>query len=174
MTAHLKLMAHYNQWMNQKIIALCEANSEADFWEDRGAYFGSVMGSLNHILVGDLLWLRRLSHHPAGQGLLAIEVLPQPQDLNDILYHDFSDLKAARFAIDAVILAFIDHLTEVDLSSSLSFRRVNGDKHTKALGLILMHLFNHQTHHRGQITTLLSQMGLDIGDTDVLVIIPEA
>lgn len=171
--AHLALMARYNQWMNAKLLDLMAAHPDADFHADNGAFFGSVWGTLNHLIVADIIWMTRLSGHPTGAAVSAVRNFPAPTGLNDILYSDLTAFAAARRELDAVWLAYIDSLDEAALDTPFSYRRVNGDAHTKPLALVLSHLFNHQTHHRGQITTLLSQMGLDIGVTDVLVLVPE-
>jgi uncharacterized damage-inducible protein DinB len=170
---HLKLMAGYNQWMNERLVTLLEGTPNDDLLQNRGAFFGSVLGTLNHIYVADILWLRRLKNHPTAAAVAGIDAFEVPSNLNDLLYTRLSDFKDPRARLDALITGYIDSLTEADLATPLSYKRVNGDAHTKVLGLVLSHVFNHQTHHRGQATTLISQMGLDIGVTDVLVRVPE-
>ncbi|WP_298330955.1 DinB family protein [Asticcacaulis sp.] len=171
--AHLGLMARYNQWMNAKLLELMAAHPHADFHANTGAFFGSVWGTLNHLIVADLLWMGRLSGHKTGTALSAAKALPQPTGLNDALYSELGAFAPVRRELDALWLSYIEGLSDADFDTPLTYRRVNGDAHTKPLGLVLSHVFNHQTHHRGQITTLLSQMGLDIGVTDVLVLVPE-
>jgi uncharacterized damage-inducible protein DinB len=170
---HLKLMAGYNQWMNERIFSLLESVPDEELMRNRGAFFGSVTGTLNHIYVADILWLRRLKNHPTAPAIAGIDAFEMPANLNDLLFTKLTDFKAPRARLDALITGYIDSLTEADLNTPLSYRRVNGDAHNKVLGLVLSHVFNHQTHHRGQATTLISQMGLDVGVTDVLVRIPE-
>lgn len=171
---HVRLMAGYNTWMNGRILdAVARLDPEAR-WADRGAFFGSAMGTLNHLVVTDLIWLRRIAGHPAGAGLAAaLDGLPVPSRLDEIVFRDLDDLRAARLRIDAVIEAFAAGLAEADLDVPLAYRRVNGEGHVKALGPVLSHVFNHQTHHRGQITTLLTQAGIDPGATDVILLVPE-
>jgi uncharacterized damage-inducible protein DinB len=170
---HHKMMAGYNEWMNARLVALLKDTSDEVLLEPRGAFFGSVLGTLNHIYVADLLWLRRLQNHPSAAVLQAISAFETPNHLDEVIFERLSDFAPSRARLDALIIRYIDSLTEADLATPLSFRRLNGDAHRKLLGLTLSHMFNHQTHHRGQVTTLLSQMGLDIGVTDLLVRVPE-
>jgi uncharacterized damage-inducible protein DinB len=170
---HFTLMADYNHWMNQRLIGLIEGVPDEDLLRDRGAFFGSVLGTLNHLYVADILWMRRLKNHSTAAAVADIDSFETPSNLNDLLFVRLADFKAPRARLDALISAYVASLSEADLVTSLSYRRVNGDAHTKNLGLVLSHIFNHQTHHRGQATALISQMGLDIGVTDLLVRVPE-
>ncbi|MFT3997984.1 MAG: DinB family protein, partial [Asticcacaulis sp.] len=119
------------------------------------------------------MWMTRLNRHPTGDILSPVRDLPKPAALNDRLYADYASYAPARRTLDALFITYIETLSESDLGSALRYNRANGDAHIKPLGLTLSHVFNHQTHHRGQITTLLSQMGLDIGATDVHLLVPE-
>lgn len=172
-TAALALLAQYNQWMNAKLIDAIRPLSHEDLWADRGAFFGSVMGTLNHLMVADIIWGRRLSGHEASTALRPIADYPIPSGLNAILFEQLSDYIPARQALDKLLIDYIASLDAAALETPLSYVRGNNEPHTKTLGLVLTHIFNHQTHHRGQVTTLLSQMGVDIGVTDILVLIPE-
>ncbi len=169
---HLTLMARYNEVMNAKLVALVTPVPAEELLAPRGAFFGSVLGTMNHILVADLLWLRRMRHLPAADVLSRIDVLPDISHLTDLLYPDMAAYAAVRAELDNLIRVFVDRLTDDDLSAALSYVNTAGDPFVKTLGLVLDHVFNHQTHHRGQVTTLLSQMGLDIGVTDLNAIIP--
>jgi uncharacterized damage-inducible protein DinB len=170
---HHKMMADYNQWMNSRLLALLSDVPDEDLMRNRGAFFGSILGTLNHIYVADILWLRRLKNHATATAIAGIDAFDMPANLNDVLYARMADFKGPRARLDALIITYIDSLTEADLDTPLSYKRVNGDAHTKMLGPVLSHVFNHQTHHRGQATTLISQLGLDPGVTDVLVRVPE-
>lgn len=171
--AALNLLAQYNQWMNAKLIEAIRPLSHDDLWADRGAFFGSVMGTLNHLMVADILWAKRLSGHPASAALNPILDYPMPSGLNAILFERLEDYIPARQALDQMMIDYIRSLDDQTLETPLSYVRGNNEPHTKTLGLILTHVFNHQTHHRGQITTLLSQIGIDVGVTDILALIPE-
>ena len=154
---HVRLMAEYNQWMNQRLYDLCEPMGDEARKLDRGAFFGSIHSTLNHILYGDLAFMSRFT------GDLA-EAPPIGVDLHD----DFADLKAARPALDARIVAWGSSLEAEWLAADITYTsKVDGVTRTLPNWMIVTHMLNHQTHHRGQITTLLSQMGLDIGTTDI-------
>ena len=170
---HFALLARYNQWMNQKLYA-CAADLPTEALHlDRGAFFGSIWGTLNHIAVGDTIWLKRLSRHPAcGAALAPLADAPTPQRLNDILFSEFATLHAYREQLDTRIIELVDTLGEAALSQPLSYTNTQGAAFTREFGALLVHFFNHQTHHRGQITTLLFQAGVDPGVTDLLTLIP--
>lgn len=170
-----ELMANYNQWMNKKLYLAAENLSHAELMEDRGAFFGSILGSLNHILVGDTIWLKRFSTHSAQyKSLDSLELLPMPSKLTDILYGEFAELRAARESMDEMIVSWSLEVSEEDYQRALSYQNTKGLSFTKKMSSLVQHFYNHQTHHRGQVTTLLSQFGVDVGLTDMLAVIPDA
>lgn len=171
--AHLSLMARYNAVMNAKLVALLTPVPTEQLAQSRGAFFGSVLGTLNHLMVADLLWLNRMRPYPYGAVLAPLDALPHPTELSEILFEDMAGFAVARTQLDSLISAFVDGLSEADIASPLAYRSTMGLPFTKTLGPVLSHVFNHQTHHRGQITTLLSQMGLDIGVTDLAPLVPD-
>lgn len=171
---NFELMASYNQWMNEKLYRAAEKFSQAELVEDRGAFFGSILGSLNHILVGDTIWLKRFASHPVHYNSLdSLESLPVPSMLTEILYEDFSELRKARVSMDEMIVNWSLEVEEGDYERALPYRSTKGLPFTKVMGALVQHFYNHQTHHRGQVTTLLSQIGIDVGITDMLAIIPD-
>lgn len=173
--ADFQLMAQYNQWMNQKVYEAAGQLSDECLNEHKGAFFGSVLGTLNHILVADIIWLKRFNQHTFELPALgALDTLPDPAGLSTILYTVFDELKLAREDLDVVITAFTSQLTEQVLAAPLAYYNTKGEPYTKQLGHLLMHFFNHQTHHRGQVTTLLNQAGVDVGVTDLLALLPDA
>ncbi len=167
---HLTLMADYNRVMNGRLITLLTPVPDADLLEARGAFFGSILGTLNHLLVADLMWLNRM--RDLSPVLAALDGLPKPTALSEMLYSTFSAYAPAREQIDALYIAFIASLSDEALAAAVSYHNSRGEPQTKTVGLVLSHVFNHQTHHRGQVTTLLSQMGLDIGVTDLIAMVP--
>jgi uncharacterized damage-inducible protein DinB len=170
---HVCLMAKYNQSINQTIYAAAEKLSLEQLNEDSGAFFGSVLGTLNHIAVGDTTWLKRLiTALPAHAELKPVAELPLPESLRTILCDNLPELRARRSLLDKALLNFAAALTEAELLLSVSYQSMKGDPFTKNLFGLLMHVFNHQTHHRGQVTTLLSQFGVDYGSTDLVVLVP--
>jgi uncharacterized damage-inducible protein DinB len=149
-------MASYNRWMNERLYALCASLPDAERKRDRGAFFESIHGTLNHILLGDRIWLGRFVGRP-------IAVVSMDQEL----YSDFSELRAERERSDREIASWAASLTADALGRSLEY-----GSSRRPLWLAVVHFFNHQTHHRGQLTTLLSQIGIDPGVTD-LIALPE-
>jgi uncharacterized damage-inducible protein DinB len=172
---HLRLMAKYNRWMNRRLYETAGGLSEEALQADEGAYFGSLIGTLNHIVVGDLIWLRRFAAHPANHRALAsLRSDGTALALDTILFRTLGPLGEERERLDAIILAWVDELTDAELDHELDYRSTRGVRSVKHFGSLVLHMFNHQTHHRGQATTLLSQQGLDMGVTDLLMLISDA
>ena len=168
------LLAQYNQWMNDKLFDAAAQLTEADLRQDKGAFFGSVLGTLNHLMVGDIAWLKRFAtEQDKFPSLDNIRKTNTPESLDIQLYDDLESLHAARQRLDADIINFCDEITTEQLAKKLDYQDYQGKSYSDQIGLLIQHLFNHQTHHRGQITTLLSQAGIDVGPTDLLVCIRE-
>lgn len=171
---HFELLASYNQWMNSKVYEAAGQLSATDLAKDRGAFFDSILGTLNHIVVGDTIWLKRFATHPSCLiSLREVAELPNPIGLNQIIFDDFSSLHKYRNWLDEIIINWIGELSDDDLDYVLSYHNTKGVPANKCYSNLLLHFFNHQTHHRGQVSTLLSQAGADIGVTDLLVLVPE-
>ena len=153
-----RTLARYNRWMNERLYAICAELPDSTRKEDRGAAFRSIYGTLNHLLLTDRVWLGRFLQRP-----FAVESLDQE------LYADFDELRAERAATDAEIDNWAGSLTEEALGRPFRFVSISRpQERTMPLALVAMHFFNHQTHHRGQLTTLLWQSGVDTGVTDLL------
>ena len=151
------LMARYNRWMNERVYAVCAELDDEARLRDRGAFFGSIELTLNHILYGDLAFMSRFTGEPA-----------EPPPIGERMEADFAALRTARAALDARIEAWASALTAPWLAATLSYvSLVDGRTRTFEHWVLVTHMFNHQTHHRGQVTTLLSQSGIDIGSTDI-------
>ncbi|WXL26551.1 DinB family protein [Ectopseudomonas mendocina] len=171
---HLKLLAEYNQWMNQKLYTSASQLSEEQLKADQGAFFGSLFGTLNHLAVADTIWLKRIAYHPACATLLSeLTNIPAPNRLDTLFYTDLRALQEYRVWLDRLIIRFVDDLPVEVLNDEMSYANMKGIQSTRNLYALLTHVFNHQTHHRGQATTLLYQMGIDPGSTDLLNLIPD-
>lgn len=169
----MRLLADYNRLMNARQYAVCARLDVEALNADCGAFFGSVLGTLNHLLVGDLLWLGRFSRHEAGLPLHdALSSMPRPQALDECLYPVFEALVPVRRHLDDVLCDWCASLGEADLELPLHYENARGEPFVRLLGDLLLHLFLHQVHHRGQVTTLLSQAGVDFGETDLVEIVP--
>jgi uncharacterized damage-inducible protein DinB len=159
---YAKTMAAYNRWMNDRLYAACAKLSDEQRKRDVGAFFKSIHGTLNHILLGDRVWFGRF-----------IGVPFVVQALNQQLYADFTELRAERSKTDADIIAWINSLAGSEFSGQMSYMStINPQLRTYPFWVAVTQLFNHQTHHRGQVTTLLMQQGIDPGVTD-LIWLPE-
>jgi len=174
MNEFLQRMARYNQWVNRLLLDKVQLLPAAEIVKDRGAFFDSILGTLNHILVADMFWLRRFSSSKACKDVLApMRDMTMPSGLRDVLFNDIQTLRAKREEMDGLILDFSKTWDDEMLASSIRYRNMAGEKHEQPLGALLQHLFNHQTHHRGQVTTLLFQAGIDPEATDLLVMMME-
>ena len=167
-------MANYNQRMNKQIYQVSDKLGKEKLEKDMGAFFGSILGSLNHILVGDLLWLSRFGGHSSDYvTLLKLNEYPKPQKLNDVLYSEFPELYKTRKEVDHLIQYWLkDETKEMHFEQNLTYSNSKGITSSRNFGELVSHFFNHQTHHRGQVSTLLYQFGYDVGVTDFLIDIP--
>jgi uncharacterized damage-inducible protein DinB len=149
MTHHFRMFADYNFWANTRLYDACALLSDEEFRADKGAFFGSAQGTLNHILAADRIWLKRFT----GTGDV-------PTSLGATLYDNFADLRAARAAEDQRIIDWVDGLSDADLSAIISYIPVSTPERIELpLGPVLAHVFNHQTHHRGQVHAILTALG---------------
>lgn len=170
----LILLAEYNQLMNRRQYEASANLSEADLCDNKGAFFKSVLGTLNHILVGDIIWLQRFATHPSSQKALSyLRDLEKPESLDAILFIEFDELKKERKKVDQIIIDWVNQLSDLDLSTCITYTNMAGDSFSKPFSSLITHLFLHQVHHRGQVTTLLSQCGVNFGETDLIEIIGE-
>jgi uncharacterized damage-inducible protein DinB len=141
-----KMLAGYNSWANQRLYDAAQKMSDSGYRDERGAFFGSVHGTLNHLLVADRIWLKRFGVRDEA-----------PTTLNTILFENLTDLRVARDAEDATIESWISGLSDADLTSVVSYRTmVNPDPIRQPMNAALTHFFNHQTHHRGQVHALMT------------------
>ncbi len=149
MKTHFRMFAHYNRWANRRLYDAAAALDDDDYRLDLGAFFGSVHRTLNHILAGDRIWMRRFT----GEGDL-------PASLDAIIAEDFGFLRVAREDEDERIVDWIDDLPDSLLEGRFTYTTVT-DMRTisQRMAPALAHFFNHQTHHRGQVHALLTRLG---------------
>ncbi len=152
-----QLMAKYNQWMNEKLYTVCTNVPKVDREKDLGAFFGSIHNTLDHIVWADDALLVRLLNTERR-----IESYRAP------LIKDFNQLQQRRAELDQEIIDWAAQVSDADVDQPYEFKSVLYNK-TRRLPryALVAHLFNHQTHHRGQVTALLSQLGHDFGVTDL-------
>lgn len=159
MKAQFEMLAAYNGWVNERLYDAAAKIGDADYRADRGAFFGSLHGTLNHLLLGDLIWMHRFT----GQG-------EEPKQLDAILHDDFAALRAARRNEDERIIGYVARLTHADLQGTIRYRSTRSPVEIEQyLTPLLLHFFNHQTHHRGQAHCLLTAIAGEAPSFDLLV-----
>lgn len=158
--AFLQLMARYNHWQNQSLYGAGDTLSDHERKTDRGAFFGSIHATLNHILWADRLWLSRFTDLPVPDA--------DGFDGSTRLYDDWDALKSARDDTDSFIADWAGGITPAELSGELTwFSGAAGRDLTRSKALLIVHIFNHQTHHRGQVHAMLTAAGAKPDDTDI-------
>ena len=165
----LGALARYNRWMNDKLFGLAATLSDEARKRDSGAFFKSIHGTFNHILLADRVWLARFTGVTVPNGFMAPGGI---RSLDQELYAEFDELRRARALTDDELSAWVSGLTRERLGEPLVYMR-SGQKQETPLWWAAAHVFNHQTHHRGQITTLLTQQGHDPGVTDLFAMLRE-
>jgi uncharacterized damage-inducible protein DinB len=152
------MFAHYNAWANDRLYETAARLSGEQYRADRGAFFRSVHGTLNHLLVTDRIWMQRFT----GEG-------DAPNRLDAILFEAFDELRVARAAEDRRILRFVEGLDDRRIEGTIKYRRVSSpEEFEQALAPALAHWFNHQTHHRGQVHALLTGLLGQAPELDLL------
>lgn len=154
---YCQTMAAYNGWMNRKVYEAAAQLSDKERKADRGAFFRSIHCTLNHILWGDRVWLPRFNQKVYPVGGMGVD-----------LYEEFAALLEARRAMDDEIMIWAAQLDNAQLVGTLTwFSGVAQRELSRPRWLCVTQMFNHQTHHRGQASTLIKQAGIDIGVTDL-------
>lgn len=146
---HFVTMAEYNAWANGRLYRMAAALPDRLYRRDVGAYFKSLHGTLNHLLVADRIWMRRLTNEGS-----------QPTRLDAIVFDDLPALTEARMKEDERIIRFVNGMAESRFDEALNYRTLNGTPHRQTHAQVLAHLFNHQTHHRGQAHSILTMVGV--------------
>ena len=159
---YVRLMARYNSWQNGSLYGAADALSDAARREVRGAFFGSIHGTLSHILWGDRMWMNRF----AGTERPTETIATSPA-----MVAEWEALKAARAEFDKVIEDWAATVDRDWLGRDLTwFSGAVNREITKPAPFLVMHFFNHQTHHRGQVHAMLTAAGARPGDTDLFLI----
>lgn len=159
MKSHFAMMAHYNAWANRRLYEMAGRLTDEQYRRDVGAYFRNLHGTLNHLLLTDRIWMLRLT----GTG-------DHPNNLNAIVSDDLLSLSVQRNHEDQRIISFVESLSDAQLEEAWDYRTLNGSPHRQRRRDILAHLFNHQTHHRGQAHVILTILGISEPDgLDILL-----
>ncbi len=158
--AYAQRMAAYNQWQNTSIFAGADTLDDANRTLHRGAHFGSIFNTLNHLLWADRIWLSRFAGTPAPNQAN----IPSSVQETDT----WADLKSARPLMDQTIIDWAKAISAQSLAGNLRwFSGAVGHEVEKPLALLIIHFFNHQTHHRGQVHAMLTAAGAKPGPTDL-------
>jgi uncharacterized damage-inducible protein DinB len=156
--AHYRMFGHYNAWANGRLYDAVSRLTDEQYRADRRAFFKSVHGTLNHLLVTDRVWMHRFT----GEG-------EAPNRLDAILFETFDELRAAREAEDRRIVDYVDGLDDARIAGTIKYRRVSTpEQFEQELAPALAHWFNHQTHHRGQVHALLTGLVAQAPELDLL------
>lgn len=161
---YVRQMARYNTWQNRQLTAALTGVDDAVLRQDRGAFFGSIMATLNHVLWADMMWMSRFDPRIPGPGDATNHLTFTPT---------FAVWSADRFRLDGAIRMWADTLRSLDLKDSHTWYSGTLQKEmTLPLETCVVHMFNHQTHHRGQIHAMMTAAGLTAPVTD-LIFMPE-
>jgi uncharacterized damage-inducible protein DinB len=158
---YCRIMARYNAWQNDGLRKLLPAMADAAVRAERGAFFGSILATVNHLLWADRMWLSRLTGAEPPPGGIAESVAIAPTA---------AVWEAERFRTDGQFTLWAERLNAVDLVGDLVWKSgVTGREERRPVGTVVMHMFNHQTHHRGQVHAMLTAAGAAPGPTDLFV-----
>ena len=170
-----RFLARYNRWFNERLYAACEQLPDEERRRERGAFFGSIHATLTHLVWGDKTWLARF----AAQGVAfeslpeALLRLPAGPMYGAALQWNWDELKGERERLDAAIEAWIGEMRPDFPVATMRYANSKGVVREHPMWKALTHFFNHQAHHRGQVTTMLMQAGVDPGVTDLIALAQE-
>ena len=154
---NFQLLANFNTWANTKIFSSCKELDDTEYKKDRGAFFSSIHGTLNHLLVVDRAYISRIEEKEHGL-----------KSLDQILYENLFQLEEARIKEDKHLVDLINSLSEESIHKEITYKGFETGNTTYTINMILLTLFNHQTHHRGQIHNMLSQADIKPPQIDII------
>lgn len=169
-----RFLARYNRWFNQRLYDACDSLSDGERKRDRGAFFGSIHNTLNHLVWGDQLWLARFAQQedvPIDAFPAGLLELPPGAVYGTVLHAEWGALRAQRELLDAAIERWLSAAPADYPLRIMRYSNVKGVQRAHPTWMALSHFFNHQTHHRGQVTALLMQAGIDPGPTDLIALV---
>lgn len=172
-----RFLARYNRWINQRLYAACATLTDEERKRERGAFFGSIHRTLSHLVVADQVWLKRFVQcgEEHGMPFTALQNgvldLPDAYTLDMVPFEDWTDLCAKRERLDAAIETWAAGMPEGFPQVTMRYSNSKGVQREHPAWQALTHFFNHQTHHRGQATTLITQAGAEVGVTDLIALV---
>ena len=166
-------LARYNRWFNESVYQTCDALTNEERQRDRGAFFASIHHTLTHLVWADKLWLQRFAAQgqPFAALTSAVLILPVGADCTSDLHPDWADLCQTRATLDVAIENWLGELPPQFVLAPMRYSNTKGVLREHPAWQALSHFFNHQTHHRGQVTTLLAQAGVEVGVTDLIALV---
>ena len=153
---NFQLLANFNAWANAKIFFACKILDDKEYKKDRKAFFSSIHGTLNHLLLVDRAYISRIEGKVHGL-----------KSLDQILYENLFQLEEARIKEDKHLINLVNNLSEESIHKEITYNGFETGKTTHTINMILITMFNHQTHHRGQIHNMLSQSGIKPPQIDI-------
>jgi uncharacterized damage-inducible protein DinB len=153
---HFQMLSRYNRIANERLYESCGQLDPLEYRRQRQGSFSSIHGLLNHILLGDRIWMARFQ----GRG-------QSTPPLNTVLFEDFADLHSARIREDHEMEAFFEHVTADFLERPFTYVNNKGHEYTEQPSVAVSHMFNHQTHHRGQVHVMLAQTAVQPPSLDL-------
>ncbi|TVQ19685.1 MAG: DUF664 domain-containing protein [Spirochaetaceae bacterium] len=157
-----EMLAAYNGTTNTELVSILSELTDEDLARKIGGFFLSIVCTLNHILMADIVWLRRLVHAvPELKGLKHELPEYQASSLSDTPWPTFPMIRPVRDLVDGQLVDAATAIPEASLTERITYRNTRGEKQEKTLSVVLLHVFNHQTHHRGQIALMLDELGVE-------------
>ena len=150
------LFANFNKWANEKIIIYCKKLTEIEYKKERGAFFSFIHGALNHLLVVDRAFTSHIEDKDHGL-----------KSLDQILFTNLSRLEDARIKEDKRLVNLVNNLSDKSINKEITYKGFETGKKTCTINIILISMFSHQTHHRGQVHNMLSQAGVKPPQIDI-------
>ena len=158
----LAILSSYAKGVNDKVISILEGIPEEKLQQDMKAYYKSILKTFIHMTMADINWFIRLKNLFPASALTRSELLQTTvDDLQDRVEKNYREIFSIRRAADELFVKFISELPEEDFKKVINYKDRMGNALSNKIGHILLHLFNHQTHHRGAISTMLDMQGID-------------
>jgi len=174
LSSNFKMQSLYNMRMNSQLLDCSSQLSAEKLSEDTKTFFPSIISYWNHLMFGDLIMMNRLAANEVGNiSSIDLDPFPDPVSTKDIYFDNLSDIENVRSKIDRLIFEWCSTLTDEDCGQILIYRTTEGQEISRIASDVIQHMFNHETHHRGQLTCILSLNGVDYGCTDLPIVVPE-